>query len=65
MLANATVADALLAIARLGGHIKKNGAPGWIVLMRTSHLADVPAPYPSASEIGHVSAYPDLRAVRA
>lgn len=34
MLANATVADALLAIARLGGHIKNNGAPGWIVLGR-------------------------------
>ena len=29
-----TVADALAAIARLGGHIKNNGSPGWIVLNR-------------------------------
>lgn len=29
-----TVADALQAIARLGGHIKNNGAPGWMVLVR-------------------------------
>jgi hypothetical protein len=34
ILANTTVADALLAIARLGGHIKDNGPPGWIVLGR-------------------------------
>jgi hypothetical protein len=30
----ATVRDAFLAIARLGGHIKNNGDPGWIVLGR-------------------------------
>lgn len=29
-----TVEEALLAVARLGGHIKSNGAPGWIVLGR-------------------------------
>lgn len=29
-----TVTDALLAVARLGGHIKNNGDPGWIVLGR-------------------------------
>ena len=29
-----TVRDALLAIAALGGHIKNNGEPGWIVLGR-------------------------------
>jgi hypothetical protein len=29
-----TVRDAMLAIARLGGHIKNNGDPGWIVLGR-------------------------------
>jgi hypothetical protein len=29
-----SVADAMLAIAQLGGHIKNNGAPGWIVLGR-------------------------------
>jgi hypothetical protein len=31
---SATVRDALLAIAKLGGHIKNNGAPGWQVLGR-------------------------------
>lgn len=29
-----TAADAYLAVARLGGHIKNNGAPGWRVLGR-------------------------------
>jgi hypothetical protein len=29
-----TVADALALLARLGGHIKNNGAPGWITLGR-------------------------------
>lgn len=29
-----TVADALAAIARMGGHIKNNGRPGWLVLWR-------------------------------
>ena len=31
---NATVADALSALAALGGHIKNNGDPGWMVLGR-------------------------------
>lgn len=31
---NPTVGDAFLAIARLGRHIKRNGPPGWQVLMR-------------------------------
>jgi hypothetical protein len=31
---NATVADFLRAVARLGGHLKHNGAPGWQVLWR-------------------------------
>jgi hypothetical protein len=31
---DATVYDAMLAIAALGGHIKNNGAPGWQVLGR-------------------------------
>jgi hypothetical protein len=34
MPGNATASDALLAVARLGGHIKNNGPPGWIVLGR-------------------------------
>ena len=29
-----SVSDALLAIARLGGHIRANGEPGWLVLAR-------------------------------
>lgn len=29
-----TVEEALLAVAAMGGHIKNNGAPGWIVLWR-------------------------------
>lgn len=29
-----TARDALLAIARLGGHLKRNGEPGWLVLYR-------------------------------
>src|SRR5690606_21438885 len=31
---NPTVEQALLAIARLGGHLKQNGPPGWQVLWR-------------------------------
>jgi hypothetical protein len=31
---NATIRDAMLAIAALGGHIKNNGDPGWQVLGR-------------------------------
>lgn len=33
-LQTATVRDAMLAVARLGGHIKNNGDPGWMVLGR-------------------------------
>lgn len=29
-----TVRQAMLAIAQLGGHIKNNGDPGWLVLGR-------------------------------
>ena len=31
---NPTAKDAMLAIAALGGHLKRNGQPGWIVLSR-------------------------------
>jgi hypothetical protein len=30
----ATVADALRLVARLGGHLRQNGEPGWLVLSR-------------------------------
>ena len=32
--ASPTVREALLAVAGLGGHVKYNGEPGWLVLMR-------------------------------
>jgi len=32
--AKPSVRDAMLAIARLGGHVRSNGDPGWIVLAR-------------------------------
>jgi hypothetical protein len=35
--ADATVRQAMLAVARLGGHIKNNGEPGWAVLGRGFH----------------------------
>jgi hypothetical protein len=31
---NPTVSEALLAIAALGGHLKRNGPPGWLTLWR-------------------------------
>lgn len=34
---NPTARDALLAVARLGGHLKSNGDPGWLVLGRGLH----------------------------
>ena len=35
--ARPTVRDAMLAIATLGGHLKNNGDPGWLVLGRGLH----------------------------
>jgi len=29
-----SIRDALLAVARLGGHLRQNGEPGWLVLAR-------------------------------
>jgi hypothetical protein len=34
---NPNVHDAMLAIAALGGHLPRNGDPGWIVLGRGMH----------------------------
>ena len=34
---NPTARDALLAVAKLGGHLKSNGDPGWLVLGRGLH----------------------------
>ena len=35
--ARPSVRDAMLAVATLGGHIKSNGDPGWLVLGRGMH----------------------------
>lgn len=35
-----TAQDALHAVARLGGHLKRNGAPGWITIMRGYEVLD-------------------------
>jgi len=32
-----TVKDAMLAVAGLGGHLRRNGDPGWLVLGRGMH----------------------------
>jgi hypothetical protein len=32
--ATPSVQEALLAVAGMGGHLKRNGPPGWIVLYR-------------------------------
>jgi hypothetical protein len=37
MPARPTARDAMLAVATLGGHIKSNGDPGWLVLGRGMH----------------------------
>ena len=36
---NAT--DLLYAVARMGGHIKNNGPPGWLTLARGFHVLSV------------------------
>ena len=32
--ARSSILDALMAVAKLGGHLKRNGPPGWLVLYR-------------------------------
>jgi Transposase DNA-binding/Transposase DDE domain len=34
LAARPSIRDALLAVARLGGHLRQNGEPGWLVLAR-------------------------------
>lgn len=41
--ASPTVRDALLAVAALGGHLKRNGDPGWITLARGFEKLDIAA----------------------
>jgi len=47
-----TVSDALLVIARLGGHLKHNGPPGWLVLARgMQKLLDFEAGWVAAENV--------------
>jgi hypothetical protein len=46
-----TVRDALIALARLGGHLKHNGDPGWLILGRgMQKLLDMEAGWVARSE---------------
>jgi hypothetical protein len=46
---NATVDEFLRAVAKLGGHLKRNGPPGWLVLWRGYRkLGDLAAGYAAA-----------------
>src|SRR5258706_7503548 len=49
-----TLADAMLYLARMGGHLKQNGPPGWIVLARGyNRLAMLRIGRQSAKASGH------------
>jgi hypothetical protein len=53
LAADASLRDALLAIAALGGHIKNNGDPGWLVLSRGwQRLRDYEAGFLAATAPG-------------
>ena len=55
LAANASLRDALLAIAALGGHIKNNGDPGWLVLSRGwQRLRDYEAGFKAATAPGNL-----------
>jgi hypothetical protein len=41
--AHPTVRDVLLAVAALGGHLKRNGEPGWLVLARGFETLEIAA----------------------
>ena len=48
--ATPTVEQALLAVAALGGHLKRNGPPGWKVLLRgMTRLLDYEAGWRAAT----------------
>jgi hypothetical protein len=34
LAATPSIRDALMVVARLGGHLRQNGEPGWLVLTR-------------------------------
>jgi len=51
--ASPTARDALYAVAALGGHLKRNGDPGWIVLARGFEKLDVAAQVVAAISDGN------------
>jgi len=51
--ATPSMRDALLLVARLGGHLRQNGAPGWLVLTRgMQKLRDMEAGWAAATRAG-------------
>lgn len=55
LAADASLRDALLAIAALGGHIKNSGDPGWLVLSRGwQRLRDYEAGFMAATAQGNL-----------
>jgi hypothetical protein len=55
LAANASLREALLAIAALGGHLKNNGDPGWLVLSRGwQRLRDFEAGFKLAKTRGNL-----------
>jgi hypothetical protein len=59
--AHPTVREALWAVAGLGGHLKRNGEPGWNVLMRGMRtLLDLERGWAAAKRTGAGPPPPDL-----
>ena len=49
LVATPSLRDALLVVARLGGHLRQNGEPGWLVLARgMQKLRDMEAGWAAA-----------------
>ena len=47
-----TLADAAMLVARMGGHIKNNGPPGWQILTRGyQHLMTLQTGWEMATEL--------------
>lgn len=49
-----TVQDALLAVASLGGHLKRNGPPGWMTIARGFETLDLASPIIAATSDGRL-----------
>jgi Transposase DNA-binding/Transposase DDE domain len=56
-----TAREALLGVAALGGHLKRNGEPGWNVLMRgTRTMLDYELAWVAGKRAGYAEQSPDL-----